>query len=244
MIPARLVRQTTFGTQYVHIPPQANKPTLCFIPGYRSDFITSSKSQLVYEIARRDGYGFIAYNHTPEAGSVQQWYESSCRLFKEQSITNPILVGASMGTWLSLLLAKQYAILAIIGIGGGVDFTEHWLKQIPIQHQNDPTFVWKRPSAYDPKGYYSIPVASLLDSRPALIMDNLPKLKCGITLIHGELDDDVTLNHARDLYTRLKSRGNRVELQVIKDGDHRLSRPQDLKVLETKIVALLGQLKP
>ncbi|KAI9250898.1 Alpha/Beta hydrolase protein [Phascolomyces articulosus] len=271
-IPSQLVRQATSGTKYIYVPPPvttittAIKPlTLCFIPGYRSEFMTSRKSHLAYDIAQQNGYGFIAWDHYPIDGSVQQWYENSCQLLLEHETkiqNNLFLICSSMGTWISLLLARRFPhqIQGIVGIGGGVDFTERWLQQeIPIEHRNDRSYIWKRPSQYDPSGYYEIPIVSLLDSRPVLLLqqhnnDNNSdapatttiaenNIQCPVTLIHGANDLDVPLTHAQELTQTLQAWGNNnVKLDIIQDGDHRLSRPEDLKHIEQKIISKLSQL--
>ncbi|KAI9477127.1 Alpha/Beta hydrolase protein [Zychaea mexicana] len=265
MIPARLVRQTASGTKYVTIPSPSslsaatsNTPTICFIPGYRSEFMASHKSHLAYDIARRLRYRFMAWDHHPVDGSVQQWYEASCELLAaeiqdgasgDRNNNVVYLISSSMGTWLSLLLARRFShnVRGILGIGSGVDFTERWLQnEVPVDHRCDRTYVWKRPSQYDPSGYYAVPVASLLDSRPMLIMDNdrrnLPTLSnCPITLIHGGQDVDVPLSLAQDLARELQLHGNEVVLDIIEDGDHRLSRPHDLQRIGKRAIGMVAK---
>ena len=254
-IPVQLVRQTLFGTKYIFIPPNTTKKTtLCFIPGYRSEFMTSRKSHLTYDIAQRNGFGFMSWDHYPIDGSVQQWYENSCQLIIDNPLQNIFLICSSMGAWISLLLAQRFPnkICGIVGIGGGVDFTERWLtEEVPMEHQNDRNYIWKRPSQYDPSGYYEISIASLLDSRPVLLLNKYKhennkdnnennKIECPITLIHGDNDVDVPLAHAQELVRSLQAWGNNnVKLDVIQGGDHRLSKPEDLKQIERRITSAL-----
>lgn len=156
-----------------------------------------------------------------------------------------------MGFWISLLIATRSRpclrtrVKSILGIGGGVDFTERWLqREVPEGHRSDRDFVWHRPSAYAQEGYYAIPVRTLLDSRPVLLLNNdnattssLDTLTCPVHLIHGQQDHDVDIDHAWQLYSKLSRRAaaqesSRITMQVVPDGDHRLSRPQDLKLVD------------
>ncbi|KAG2224247.1 hypothetical protein INT45_000278 [Circinella minor] len=254
-IPAQLVRQTISGIKYIFIPPNTTKKTtLCFIPGYRSEFMTSRKSHLTYDIAQRNGFGFMAWDHYPIDGSVQQWYENSCQLILDNPLENIYLICSSMGAWISLLLAQRFPneIRGIVGIGGGVDFTERWLtEQVPMEHRDNRNYIWKRPSQYDPSGYYEIPITSLLDSRSVLLLNKYKdknnrekndnnKIQCPIILLHGANDVDVPLAHAQELMRTLQAWGNNnVKLDIIQDGDHRLSRPENLKQIERRITNML-----
>ncbi|KAF7722341.1 hypothetical protein EC973_003431 [Apophysomyces ossiformis] len=153
-----------------------------------------------------------------------------------------------MGTWLALLIASKSKlrpqVKGIIGIGAGVDFTERWLTQeVPPIHHQDLNYVWRRPSAYAPEGYYSIPVRFLLESRNALILpDKHFHVECPVQFIHGHDDKDVPLTHVQQLRNRLiATSSTRISLEVIKHGDHRLSRPQDLLCISQRILELVKE---
>lgn len=227
---------------HAHLLAKPNKPTLCFIPGFRSNFISSKKSIVIYEYALRHGLGYVSWNHN-EQGSVMDWYQDGLRLMTQLGLKDHYYIGASMGLWISLLLGPKTFPKGILGIGGGVDFTERWLMtEVPEKEREDPNFVWRRPSSYDPKGYYEIPVSFLLDSRPALIMQKKKlMIPCPIYLIHGVLDHDVPINTAKALRQHLLSCSTKEEvtLDQIKDGDHQLSRPEDLEFICHKINQML-----
>lgn len=217
--------------------------TLCFIPGYRSEFQTSRKSQLIYDIACEEGYGYIAWDHRPDE-SVQQWFEDSCHLLASTTQGPLYIVGASMGTWLALLIASRSTktmagrVCGILGVGAGVDFTEHWLQhEVPWEHRDDREYVLRRPSAYDPSGYYAIPVRTLLDSRPVLMLPNDRQHQWPpIHLIHGRQDQDVPIKRVQALYQFLRRNGgDKVKLEIIDDGDHRLSRETDLLLIKQRV---------
>lgn len=231
MIPKSIIGLFKNKLPFAYKPPATtNNPTLCFIPGFRSDFITSKKSHLVYEYAQHHDLGYLSWNHCEE-GSVVDWCREGLELVRHCKVNDHYYIGASMGLWISLVLANKTLPKGILGVGGGVDFTERWLKELEEPNRG---YIWRRPSAYDNKGYYEIPVSSLIDSRPALIMSNKVKLDCPVYLIHGTLDTDVTIGTARELSQYL-SLATRVTLDEIYDGDHRLSRSQDLDCIRHKI---------
>lgn len=224
-----------------------NPTTLCFLAGFRSDVSNSLKSDAVADLAEKHGYGFLAWHgkdgdddDTME-GNVATWADDSAALLQEKIKGRSILAGASMGLWLALLVAQRCpSVDGILGIGGSVHFTERWLEQVPPAHRHDPTYIWKRPSAYHPKGHYDIPVRFLLDSRKALFPESIP-VHCPVELVHGAQDQDVPLSHAHDLTRRLRAPS--VNLEVIPDGDHRLSRPEDIAYIQSAILSLADNRK-
>ncbi|CDH60735.1 alpha beta hydrolase fold protein [Lichtheimia corymbifera JMRC:FSU:9682] len=222
-----------------HIPSHLGTTTtttlLCFISGYRSTCKTSAKAQCVRDYAKQHGYGYMAWDHQPDA-SVQTWFETSLAMLPQDQPL--VLVGASMGTWLALLLAKARPdqVRGIIGVGGAVNNTERWLKEAPTQNENE---IWRRPSLYAKEGYYEIPIRMLLDSRKALWSYKEDHVKCPVHLIHGRQDPDAPFSEALLLQQSLSPVAT---LHVIEDGDHRLSRPQDLKVLETTLDSMMTRI--
>ncbi|HWE78815.1 MAG TPA: alpha/beta fold hydrolase, partial [Pseudolabrys sp.] len=152
-----------------------------------------------------------------------------------------ILIGSSMGGWIALLLAARlrelkdvvpHAPLAgIVLIAPAVDFTEElmWKQFSPdIKRDIVEKGEWNRPSDYDPDGY---PITRKLieDGRKHLMLGGLIEPGCPVHILQGVQDADVPWRHAEELVTRL-SRDD-VVLTLIKDGDHRLSRPEDIERL-------------
>lgn len=234
MIAKNLVKQFRNGVKYVYKAPRVNtNPTICFIPGFRSDFITSKKSNFIYDVSVENGFGFLSWNHSTD-GSVYDWYQDGLQLLQEYK--TDYLVGASMGLWISLLLSMQQNVRGIIGIGGGVDFTERWLNQEVPKDCKD---IWKRPSQYDESGYYEIPIQFLIQSKQALLasrQNQLNELECPVYLIHGDQDQDVS---GQETFGFLSKHVKSVSYFEIKGGDHQLSRDQDLIFVKEKLLQLI-----
>ncbi|KAG2200505.1 hypothetical protein INT46_004018 [Mucor plumbeus] len=231
MIPRKIIRNFNNKLTFVYVtPPTITASTVCFIPGFRSDFTASKKADYVYDFAIQHKLGFLSWNHSQQ-GSVVDWYQDGLELVKKHHVD--YIVGASMGLWIALLISQDIKVKGIMGIGGGVDFTERWLQeQVPVEHRSNPEYVWKKPSDYENSGFYDICIDFLLNSRPALLLDK-PKqrFKCStIKLIHGLNDQDIPVETARQLnkYLLLAIGVEKVSYMEIENGDHRLSRSQDL----------------
>ncbi|CAO0789719.1 unnamed protein product [Mucor circinelloides] len=240
MIPRNIIKTFNSKLTFAHVPQPAgvSSKTVCFIPGFKSNFTASKKADYIYDFAMQHKLGFLSWNHS-EHGSVVDWYRDGLEIVQKHHVD--YIVGASMGLWIALLISQDMPIKGIVGIGGGVDFTERWLQgQVPVEHRSDPEYVWRKPSEYDSSGHYDIRIDFLLNSRPALLLDK-PKaqFKCPhIQLIHGVNDQDVSIDTARQLYKYLSTSTNgveRVSYLEVEDGDHRLSKSQDLAYVGQKL---------
>ncbi|KAG1445144.1 hypothetical protein G6F56_010014 [Rhizopus delemar] len=231
-----LISTTKKGISYCFKPPNhSGLPTLCFIPGFQSNFITSKKSKAVYDYATQHGIGFLSWNYNNR--SVYGYFQDSLSLIRSHSPC--YLVGSSMGLWISLLVAKEIPIKGILGVGGSVNFTERWWMNELTQKQREmPGYIWKRPTPYDPQGYYNIPVSFLIESKKAII-HNFNDIQCPkIILLHGTADQDASFELAQQLSKDL-SPYTHIHLYKIEGGDHRLSSPKELGILYEQIRKLM-----
>ncbi|KAI8343438.1 Alpha/Beta hydrolase protein [Chlamydoabsidia padenii] len=234
--------------------------TLCFIPGFRSSFQSSIKSTHLFQWAQQRNVDFLTWDHDDET-SIQDWCQQGKAVITSQILCHSthqrlLFVGASLGTWLALHIAhnlihdnddtaNSVTIQGLIGIGGAVDTTEKWLQELGGGSTRSghglKGGMWRRPSEYTSQGYYDIPISFLEASRPALLLQNessIESIPYPIHLIHGALDKDVSLVYVDQLLDWVRKRQasstttNLAHLHLIKDGDHRLSRPQDLCLLD------------
>jgi pimeloyl-ACP methyl ester carboxylesterase len=173
-------------------------------------------------------------------GTIGRWLADSLVVF-EACCTGPqILIGSSMGGWLALLLTRALkrrghdgaaSIAGMVLIAPAVDFTEElmWKRFTPeIKRELEDTGVWARPSQYSPEPYL-VTRQLIEEGRKHLLLGGLIETGCPVRILQGVEDPDVPWQHAVELTSRLAS--DDVVLTLVKDGDHRLSRPEDIERL-------------
>ena len=168
-------------------------------------------------------------------GTIGQWLEESVAVFEQFCVGPQVVIGSSMGGWMALLLARELrrrpatraSLKALVLIAPAPDFTEElmWKGFSPeIRHQIETTGVWLRPSEYgDP---YPITGKLIEEGRKHLLLGGSVDVGCPVHILQGAQDPDVPWKHAFALVHRLPAED--VVLTMIQDGDHRLSRPQDI----------------
>jgi pimeloyl-ACP methyl ester carboxylesterase len=168
-------------------------------------------------------------------GTIGRWLEESVAVFEQFCVGPQVVIGSSMGGWMALLLARELAkrpaplatLKGLVLIAPAPDFTEElmWKGFSPeIRHQIETTGVWLRPSEYgDP---YPITCNLIEEGRKHLLLGGTIEVGCPVHILQGAQDPDVPWKHAFALAHRLPA--DDVVLTMIQDGDHRLSRPQDI----------------
>jgi pimeloyl-ACP methyl ester carboxylesterase len=178
-------------------------------------------------------------------GTIGRWLEDSLAVFDQFCSGPQVVIGSSMGGWMALLLARAIArrpqspasLAALVLIAPAPDFTEElmWKGFSPeIRLEIETKGVWLRPSAYgDP---YPITRALIEDGRKHLLLGSVIEVGCPVRILQGAQDPDVPWQHAFALAQRLPA--DDVVLTMIQDGDHRLSRPQDI----ARIIAAVAEI--
>jgi pimeloyl-ACP methyl ester carboxylesterase len=178
-------------------------------------------------------------------GTIGRWLEESVAVF-EQFCTGPqVVVGSSMGGWMALLLAREIAsrpknrasMAGLVLIAPAPDFTEQlmWNGFSPeIRQEIEAKGVWLRPSQYGDS--YPITRALIEEGRNHLLLGSAINVGCPVRILQGAQDPDVPWQHAFALTNRLPS--DDVVLTMIQDGDHRLSRPQDIARIITAVAEM------
>ena len=172
-------------------------------------------------------------------GTIGRWLEESVAVFEQFCAGPQVVIGSSMGGWMALLLARELArrqeqgkasrasLAGLVLIAPAPDFTEElmWKGFSPeIRHQIATTGVWLRPSEYgDP---HPITRNLIEEGRKHLLLGRAIEVGCPVHILQGARDPDVPWKHAFALAHRLPAED--VVLTMIQDGDHRLSRPQDI----------------
>ena len=146
-----------------------------------------------------------------------------------------------MGGWIALLLARAAParVTGLVGIAAAPDFTERMWENMTADERATlaSAGMLVRPSNYgDP---YRITSGLIEDGRQHLLMGAPIPLRCPVHLLHGQQDADVPWQLALTIAEKLES--SDVQVTLVKDGDHRLSRPQDLVLLRRTVAALLGE---
>jgi len=211
-------------------------PTVVWLGGFRSDMI-GTKAEVLAAWAERTGHGFVRFDYFGhgesegrfEDGTIGRWREDALAMIDQLTDGPLVLVGSSMGGWIACLvaLARSDRIKAMVLIAPAADFTSALMEAgMPPEARAEmaATGVWRRPSDYgDP---YPITRALIEDGRAWSVLDKPIAFDGPVRILQGAEDPDVPWRHALRLADALSSPD--VVFSLIKDGDHRLSRPQDL----------------
>jgi pimeloyl-ACP methyl ester carboxylesterase len=172
-------------------------------------------------------------------GSIGRWLEESLAVFDTFCRGPQVVIGSSMGGWLALLLIRELArrrqtdrsVARLVLIAPAVDFTEELMwKRFPpeVKLEIEQTGVWARPSQYSEEPY-PITRGLIEEGRKHLLLDGMIETGCPVRILQGVQDPDVPWQHTVELTSRFAR--DDVVLTLIKDGDHRLSRPEDIERL-------------
>jgi pimeloyl-ACP methyl ester carboxylesterase len=224
-------------------------PAVVFLPGFRSDMNGEKATALAAFCAAR-GHAMLRFDYSGhgtsggqfEHGTIGQWAEDALTMLDRLTSGQVILVGSSMGGWLALLTAlrRPERIAAIVGVAAAPDFTEKLMWDAMTFEERAKVMRDGRlqiPSKYGEPT--TITHALIEDGRKHLLLDDTILLDCKVRLLHGQADPDVPWEMALRTAEQLTSQD--VEIILIKDGDHRLSRPSDLALLRRTLAALLAQ---
>jgi len=168
-------------------------------------------------------------------GTVGRWLEESLAVFQQFCAGPQVVIGSSMGGWMALLLAREMAkrvgtrasLAGLVLIAPAPDFTEELMWKgfsLEIRQEIETKGVWLRPSHYGEP--YPITRALIEEGRNHLLLGSAIDVGCPVRILQGAQDPDVPWRHAFALADRLPSED--VVLTMVQDGDHRLSRPQDI----------------
>jgi len=216
-------------------------PTLVFLPGYMSD-MAGGKATALFDWAKAGGRGclLLDYSGCGESsgdfadGTLTRWREEVLALVRAETTGPLVLVGSSMGGWLMLLCALELGarVVGLIGIAAAPDFTDWGYDdgQKALLAAGETVFD-DNPYGYDPTPTYP---GFWRDGEANRLLDRELPLTCPVRLLHGQHDADVP--HAISLRLAAALRSDDVQVTLIKDGDHRLSRDADI-VLLLRIVA-------
>lgn len=229
---------------------QAGRAGLVWLGGFHSDML-GEKATTLHAAAQAAGRAFLRFDYFGHGesggafadGTISRWRDDALAMIDSQTQGPLVLVGSSMGGWMALLaaLARPERVKGLMLIAPAPDFTERLMWAGFSDDQREQIMeqgFWTRPSAYDPAGY-PITRALIEDGRNWLIMDGPIAFDGPVRILHGARDEDVPWSHSFELADRLTSED--VSWELVKDGDHRLSRPNDIARMTAAALALADQ---
>jgi pimeloyl-ACP methyl ester carboxylesterase len=222
-------------------------PGLVWLGGFKSD-MQGSKAVALDDWARDHGRAVVRFDYSGHGesggdfvdGTIGRWLEESVAVFERFCDGPQVLIGSSMGGWMALLLAREIkkrqekpqakaSLAGVVLIAPAPDFTEELMwKNFPaaVKKEIETKGVWLRPSDYGDGSPYPITRNLIEEGRNHLVLGSAIDLGCPVRILQGAQDPDVPWQHAFALTHRLPA--DDVVLTMIQDGDHRLSRPQDI----------------
>ncbi len=225
-------------------------PSVVWLGGFRSD-MRATKAEALAGWAARAGRAFVRFDYAGhgesgarfEDGTISIWLEDALAVIRAHAGPRPILVGSSMGGWIALLAARALrggpsAPGALVLVAPAADFTRALMWEAMPQAVRDEIMTegrWLRPSAYSPEPY-PITRALIEDGDRHLILGGPISPGCPVAILQGMQDPDVPYEHALRLVEHLPA--DDVTVTLVKDGDHRLSRDQDIALLLRTVEAM------
>ncbi|MEQ1818365.1 MAG: alpha/beta hydrolase [Terricaulis sp.] len=236
------------GVQIAYERIEGAGPTFVWLGGFKSD-MAGTKAQTLADWAAKAGQGFVRFDYSGhgvsggkfEDGSISRWLGDTLAVLDQLTSGPLVLVGSSMGGWLSLLAARARPgrVAALLLIAPAADFTERLMWPGFSPEQQARLMAEGRlelPSAYAPEPTV-ITREMIEDGRRNLVMDAPFPFEGMVRILAGGEDPDVPLDHVLALLPVLQSKD--VTVHRIPDGDHRLSRPQDLR----QLVAIASEMR-
>ncbi len=235
------------GTELAWQRLNGSSPTVVFLPGFRSD-MTGDKATALAALCQERGQALLLFDYSGHGasggaftdGTIGRWAADALAVIDALTDGPLVLVGSSMGGWIGLLaaLARPGRLAGFVGVAAAPDFTEAlmWETMLPAERATlERDGVLHVPSAYGEPT--PITRALIEDGRAHLVMGAPIPLRCPVRLLHGQADADVPWETAVRLAQRVE--GTDVQVMLVKDGGHRMSRPADLALLRAVIEPLL-----
>jgi len=224
---------------------EGRSPTLLFLPGYASD-MEGTKALALDAFAEQRGLAMLRFDYSGtgssegmfEDGTLGGWLDEALFMLDNRTDGPVALTGSSMGGWIGLHVAlrRPERIAALIGISAAPDFTD-WGYSDPQKATIRNTGKLELPNPYGPEPH--LITRGFWESGEALRLLHAPiAINCPVRLVHGDADAEVPLATALKLLEKLRSAD--VQLTVIKGGEHRLSKPNELEAMVRAVAALIG----
>lgn len=239
------------GASIAYHRTPGRSPTVAFFHGFHSN-MTGGKALALEAFCAGRGQAFLRFDASGhgassgrvEDGTIGRWADDATAVLEELTEGPLVLVGSSFGGWIALLAALRLRerVKGLMGVAAAPDFTEDlmWALFTPEQRRTMlETGEVVLPNCYEPDNPWTVPRALIEEARNHLLLRDAINLHCPVRLIQGQQDADVPWETALKLADCLAAED--VEIHLIKDGDHRLSREVDIARLNRVLGDLLDK---
>jgi len=250
IFPWRAVTERSYldrcGERLAYAKRGGARPGIVWLGGFRSD-MDGTKAQAVDAWAARAGRACLRFDYFGHGsssgdflqGTISRWRDDALAVLDALTAGPQILVGSSMGGWIAMLVAKArpQRVAGLLLIAPATDFTETLMwEQMPEEARRAllQEGVWQRESD-NAEECYPIARALIEDGHRNLILDDRHALPFPVRILQGMAEPDVPWPHALNLAGVIEGD---VTVTLVKNGDHRLSKPSDLKLLERTLDGL------
>src|SRR6266700_585149 len=225
---------------------EGGSPGLFWLGGFKSD-MRGTKAEALDRWAQENGRAMTRFDYSGHGesggnftdGTIGRWLEETLAVFDAFCRGPQVVIGSSMGGWLALLLTRELtrrtqpapSVARLVLVAPAVDFTEELMwKRFPpeVKREINDKGAWSRPSEYSDEPHL-ITRALIEEGRKHLLLGAMIETGCPVRILQGVADPDVPWQHAVELTSRLAR--DDVVLTLVKDGDHRLSRAEDIERL-------------
>ena len=232
--------KSSFGENLAYSHEEnGSKTSVFFFGGYASD-MTGTKATALSQWCEKNNYNFIRFDYSGhgksegnfEDGGITKWSSEATEVLKNFSNEKNIVIGSSMGGWISLIVSLRNLnlISGLIGIASAPDFVVgEWNRlsdEQKAQIKNDGKIIINWDKYNDD---YTITYKFLKDGMNNMLLNSAINVDCPIRLLHGRLDQVVSYETSEKIIEKITSKNKK--LTIIKDGDHSLSRESDLQLL-------------
>lgn len=220
---------------------QEQKYGVVFLSGFASD-MTGSKATFLDEQCEKAGYAYLRFDYTGHGdssgvfkeGCIGDWFDDALEAIDKLTTGPQVLVGSSMGGWIALLLARARPerVAGLVGIAAAPDFTEDLIRPAMTPQQNkdllEKGFFYEKDESEVEEGYDQLPITRKLmdDGAKHNVLRDPLRIDTPVHLLQGKLDKEVPWKTAQKIADHIG--GGNVEVTLVDEGDHRLSRPEDL----------------
>ena len=225
-----------------------NSDYIVFLHGFMSD-LEGKKPKTFYNFAKKNNLGFLALEYSGHGkssgkfinGNISKWSKDTNILIKKIVKKNKIiLIGSSMGAWISLNQFKFFKkqIKGFLGIGSAPEFLEYlmWNKFSKKMKKE----IKKKGIINLKHGDYEYPITYQLikDGRKNKVLHKKINQNLKVTMVHGSKDKSVPVIYSKKILRIFKT--SRKKLVIIKNGDHSLSSPKWLKILKKELKLIIN----